>query len=241
MLQPLQSSPIPRYLQIADLLRKRIGRGQWRTGEQLPTLEALVAEFGVARVTVRQAIDVLTREGLVQPRQGRGTFVTGMPAQDRHIKVQTTLAELDRIYRDTRPKIVTLEEAVSDAPLEPEDGQPAERYVFMRRVHSRDGAPYCVINIHLAEDIFARHSRRFRKETVIPILMADPAITIARARQVLTIGSADLEVAQFLEMPVNAPVADVRRVFNDESGRVIYLGEVTYRGDAIRLEMDLVP
>ena len=52
MLQPLQSSPIPRYLQIADLLRKRIGRGQWRTGEQLPTLEALVAEFGVARVTV---------------------------------------------------------------------------------------------------------------------------------------------------------------------------------------------
>jgi GntR family transcriptional regulator len=64
---------------------------------------------------------------------------------------------------------------------------------------------------------------------------------IAKARQVLTIGTAELEVAQRLHIPVNAPVAEVRRVCADARGRVIYLGEVTYRGDFIHLEMDLKP
>ena len=59
-------------------------------------------------------------------------------------------------------------------------------------------------------DFFARlvcdFAERFRNETVIPILASHPDIRIARARQVLTIGSADLEVAQWLQVPVGAPV-----------------------------------
>ena len=42
-----------------------------------------------------------------------------------------------------------------------------------------------------------------------------------------------------LQVPVNAPVAEVRRVLTDAAGRVIYLGEVKYRGDFIRLQMTL--
>jgi len=60
-------SPIPRYVQLAEVLRARIGRGHWRAGEKLPSLDELGREFDVARVTVRQAIDVLAREGLVSP------------------------------------------------------------------------------------------------------------------------------------------------------------------------------
>jgi GntR family transcriptional regulator len=58
---------------------------------------------------------------------------------------------------------------------------------------------------------------------------------------VLTIASADLEVARLLEVPMNSPVAEVRRLFKDAGGTVIYLADVIYRGDAIRLEMDLQP
>ena len=69
-------SPVPRYAQLADLLRQRIARGVWKKGEKLPSLDELMAEFGVARVTVRQAVERLTRESLVSPQRGRGTFVT---------------------------------------------------------------------------------------------------------------------------------------------------------------------
>ena len=62
---------------------------------------------------------------------------------------------------------------------------------------------------------------------------------VVTARQVLTISTADLEVARHLGVPVNAPVADVRRVFTGPKRRVIYLGEVTYRGDFVHVEFDL--
>lgn len=234
-------SPIPRYLQVADVLRQRIGRGLWPQGQRLPSLELLSAEFGVARVTMRQAIELLARDGLVSPQQGRGTFVTGRPSHERSINVVTTLDELARLYRDTEPQIVNIDESTAAPALRPGEGLPAERYVFMRRVHSREGLPYCVINIHLDERIFRRSPKRFRDETVIPLLTAMKGLTIARAHQVLTIGTADMEVARLLGVPVNAPVAEVRRVFRDESDRVIYLGEVSYRGDAIHVEMNLKP
>lgn len=236
-----QDGGIPRYLQIADLMRQRIVRGQWVKGEKLPSLEALVGEFGVARVTVRQAVDLLARDGLVSPQQGRGTFVTAQPPRSQWLKVQTTLDELAKVYDDTKPEIVNIDESIAHAPLTPEDGTAAERYVFMRRVHSRGGQPYCVINIYLDERIFRKHPERFRNETVIPLLTKLRHGGVARARQVLTIGTADMEVARLLQVSVNAPVAEVRRVFTDADGRVIYLGEVTYRGDFVHLEMDLKP
>ena len=76
---------------------------------------------------------------------------------------------------------------------------------------------------------------------MIPILTSMKGVTIAKAHQVLTIGTADMEVARLLELPMNAPVAEVRRIFKDPEDTVIYLAEVTYRGDAIQVEMDLKP
>jgi GntR family transcriptional regulator len=124
--------------------------------------------------------------------------------------------------------------------LEAKDGTPAPRYRFMRRVHSRDGQPYCVISIYLDERVFRRGPARFRRETVIPVLL-DLKVRIARAHQTLRIGTADVETASHLGVPINSPVADVRRVFRAPDGTVLYLGEVTYRGDYIDLEMDLKP
>jgi DNA-binding GntR family transcriptional regulator len=71
-----RNSPLPRYAQLADLLRHRIARAIWEPGDLLPSLDNLEAEFGVARVKVRQAIERLTRQGLVLPQRGRGTLAT---------------------------------------------------------------------------------------------------------------------------------------------------------------------
>lgn len=229
------------YLQLADLMRARIERGQWPQGHRLPSLEALMDEFRVARVTVRQAIDLLARDGLLSPQRGRGTFVTGEPEKKRIINVVTTLDELSRVYEDTQPRIVNIEESVTPPPLSLSEGAPAERYTYMRRVHLRDGRPYCVIDIYLDERIFRQAPAKFRASTVIPLLTSMPSVHIRTAHQVLTIATADLEVAHHLEVAVNAPVAEVRRIFKDRAGTVIYLADVTYRGDAIRLEMDLKP
>jgi GntR family transcriptional regulator len=235
----LDNAEVPLYVQLADLFRQRIVKGVWRHGEKLPSLEQLVAEFEVARVTVRQAIERLTRDGLVSPQRGRGTFVTGAPRNDRWLRVETTLRNLADVYRDTQPTILNIDESTRAPRLTDGDGVAAPKYVYMRRVHKHSGRPYCVIDIYLDAEVFARHPARFRKETVIPILMSLASPRIATARQVLTISTADLEVARHLGIPVNAPVAEVRRVFTGPKRRVIYLGEVTYRGDFVHVEFDL--
>jgi GntR family transcriptional regulator len=234
-------SPVPRYAQLAALFRRRIERGIWPSGGQLPTLEALMAEFGVARVTVRQAINLLTREGLVAAHRGRGTFVTALPEQRTGLRLATTLTAIADIYRHDEPTLTLIDDAAGTPRLAPGEGTPAPRYRFLRRVHSRDGEAYCAISIYLDERVFRKAPARFRRHTVIPVLLDLPNVRIARAWQTLTIGTADVEVARLIGMPVNAPVAEVRRVCQDASGTVIYLGEVTYRGDYVRLEMDLKP
>ena len=85
----------------------------------MPANELLAAEFGVSRVTIRQAAELLARDGIIEAQQGRGTFITGTPKQDRGLKVETTLCELAEVYRDTSPEVINISESRTDAPCAP--------------------------------------------------------------------------------------------------------------------------
>lgn len=235
-----ETSPVPLYAQLAALLRQRIARGDWQLGARLPSQDQLTREFAVAHVTVRQAIKLLENDGLLLSRQGRGTFVTGRGAE-RRLQVQTTLHNLVQMLQGDEPQLLNVAENHATPRLTDADGIAAPSYVHMRRVHLRDGIPYCVILIYLDERVFRLAPERFRSEVMIPILVSLPGVRIAQARQALTIGSADPEIAAHLNIAVHAPVAFVRRVFRSPDGTAIYLGEVTYRGDLVQLDMDLVP
>jgi GntR family transcriptional regulator len=72
----------PKYLRIHGDLRERITSGQWRAGSPLPSQRELADEFGVSVMTLRQALQLLTDEGLIEPRHGSGTFVAAHYAYD---------------------------------------------------------------------------------------------------------------------------------------------------------------
>lgn len=233
------SSRVPLYLQIADSLRDRIARGVWQQGEVIPTLEQIAAEFDVARVTARQAVQLLMSEGALTPQRGRGTFVCATPPVMKPVQVVTTLKALAEMYQATSQQPLTVEESRRKPPVIAADGELARDYIYMKRVHSSNGLPYCVISLYLEEKIFSMSPDRFRNELVIPILVSLSPQRIAKARQTLTISSADAETARLLRVPTDAPVARVQRIFNDADNVVIYYADVVYRGDAVKVEMDL--
>jgi GntR family transcriptional regulator len=237
----LRAGAAPLYQQIAGTLRQRIMRGHWPVGALLPPLERLTEEFQVARVTVRQAIRLLAEEGLVEARRGRGTRVVAAGATRHALKVETTLAALVDLYRDDVPELETeVQQTITDLPIETAPGETYPGYRRMRRIHSRAGERYCVITIHVAEEIFARHEAAMRTRVLLPILFEDPAITVASARQTLVIDRCDIETAALLRLSIGDPTAEVRRILRDERGRILYLADVTYRGDYVRLDMDLL-
>lgn len=73
--------PVTPYRQLAAILRVRIARGDWAEGRPIASETRLVQEYGIARTTVRRALDLLVEEGVVWKVQGRGTYV-GQPPEE---------------------------------------------------------------------------------------------------------------------------------------------------------------
>jgi GntR family transcriptional regulator len=226
---------------MAEILRQKIARGAWKEGELLPTLTDLAAEFGVAKVTVRQAVKMLEEEGLVAPKRGRGTTVLPQVKAQRPLKVETRLADLIEMYSGDVPELVPLEDCAADLPEDVAFGTPApEGYHMIRRMHARDGQRYCIITLYFALPVFARHEARLRRELALPVLFSEPDIDVRTARQTMTISKCGIETARLLDLSIGDPIADVRRVLCDGAGRILYLADVIYRGDYVRLDMDLM-
>ncbi|WP_328860875.1 GntR family transcriptional regulator [Streptomyces sp. NBC_00306] len=74
-----REGPVPPYRQIADQLRARIADGSIPVGRRIPSLVELEQQYGVARDTLRKAVQVLKDEGLVETVSGMGVYVTALP------------------------------------------------------------------------------------------------------------------------------------------------------------------
>lgn len=235
----LHESPVTLYRQIATLMRKDIEDERWVPGERLPSLEMLARQYGVALVTLRAAVRLLEEQRFVVRVQGRGTFVSDELPTRRWLRLQSDWSSLLRMWEHNRARLVRVADAVANPILHADDGTPARAYRYMRRVHFSEDVPYAVVNIYVDQSLYRRDPHRFDSEMVIVLLDAMPDVEIVRARQCLTITTADLSAAELLDVPVGSPVGEVRRVLRDQHGVAIYVGETVYRGDLVKLESEL--
>jgi methanogenic corrinoid protein MtbC1 len=93
-----RASAIPLHYQLATILRTAIAHGRLRAGRQLPAEKELAVQLGLARGTVRQAIDRLVREGLLLRRHGWGTFVAAGGQEHHEDADGAAAAELQAEY-----------------------------------------------------------------------------------------------------------------------------------------------
>jgi len=232
-------SRVPRYLRVASVLRRRIRDAHWAVGGRIATLEELGREFGVARVTVRQAIDLLQSEGLVKSFQGRGTFVTKAQRNERWLHLATDWESLIAPIRDNVPEILG-GGGWPPPRIESGDGIAAPGYVHIRSVQKRQGKPYAYARVSIAEHVHAKAPRLFASRVALAVISEMRQLKISRAHQTLAIGAADMETARRLGMALNAPTAEARCVVTGQGGMVIYVGEITYPGDCVRLNIELI-
>ena len=240
LLRAYDRSRVPLYLQVASVMRQRIEEGQWRPGQKISTLVQLEEEFQVARVTVRQAVDMLSKEGLLARQQGRGTFVSG-GAPDRHwLRLETDWDVLVAAIKDNVVKRIKLDNRPAAPTLKEGEGLLADDYVFLRSCQFRDGEPYGLVSVHLAKHVFDRDPHAFTHRTALPTLGSLMDIGISHAHQTLVIGGANPETADYLRIALGAPTAECRCVVLDSGGVAIYVADISYRGDVIKLHVDLL-
>ena len=236
---PDRAQPLPLYYQIYETLRAQLADGVWAVGEFLPPIPQLAARFSVSIVTIRQALELLRADGLVMSERGRGTSVVEVPATTKPLYLESTVSELIRLYSEDVPELEPLDEGVSIPALSQADFTLCQSYYFMKRAHIRDGMRYCLITLHIREDLFRRHEDDFRQRLALPVLFANGDVKIGRAWQILQIEKADHSVATLLKIPPGDPVARVKRYITDNVNELIYCAEVHYRHDCIQYSMEL--
>lgn len=238
--QLLNRSSIPLFLQVASTLRRRIEVGIWPPGGRIPNLEDLANEFSVARTTVRQAVSRLEDEGIIWRKQGKGTFVNEHIEDRRWLNLQTEWKTLVHFIKGTKTELLA---SLGNTPLPTlsiEEGEPVSSYHYMKRLHLKENEAYCIIDVYLDSNIYNQKPDVFDSQTILSVLDSMPDITIARAHQILTIGTADIENAKFLGISLESPVANVRRIITGKDREIIYLGDVVYRADFVKLDINLI-
>lgn len=229
------TSRVSLYLKVANILRSRIVKGVWRRGDRLPTISALCKEFQVGRITIRQALHLLSGEGLIISSRGRGTYVSTdavpTPAQSKtasHLdQDQASLHILDITGPKPLPRSLLGEDKAYD------------NYHCVRKLRFHGETPYCLMDIYVLTSVFTEIPQpEIDKIPLARLISEFSSKPVSRASQSLTVGAADYECSRLLECAMAAPVAEIDRSFLDADGFLISRGHYLYRGDLFLMETD---
>lgn len=227
------------YSQLASVLRGRIARGEWPEGTAIPTLDELSEEYGVARVSVRQAVQLLVTEGILSSRRGRRTMVIKSGLYERTLSTGVT-APLEQVSQFSSRIIATTEEPELPSFVRGL-GKAARSYIKIRKIDHDAAEPYAVSDIFVAKSVYDRIPKRAMAKFKISRLVREVlSVPLVSAREKIMIAAASLEEASSLDCPLAAPVAVVHRVYVNADSQIVYAGWSVYRGDRFFVERELL-
>jgi GntR family transcriptional regulator len=236
------ADPLPKYHRIYLVLREQLDEGRFTAG--LPGELVLMREYGVARVTVRKALERLAAEGRIIRERGRGTVPT-VRARRRAPEVGRPplaglLENIVELGRRTSVRVlacalVPAPDAVAQA-LQIDPGAQVQKAIRVRS--GRDG-PLSYITTWVPAALAQGFGRReLTKQPLLELLEA-AGVRIGDATQTIGAKLADAAVAPRLEVAVGSALLAVSRLVRDADGRPVQWLDGLYRPDRYQYTMQL--
>lgn len=230
----------PLYFQLKRLLLELIDNEELKPGERIPSERELSRQFGISRMTVRQALAELVHESVLLRRQGRGTFVA-----DR--KIVQGLMELSSFSEDMRrrgmvPGARLLEVQLQEASRKVERALALgadRRVLVVRRLRLADGEPMALEVTHLPYTLVGSLPRERLEGSLYEYLEKDLGIELASAHQTLEPVVAAEEEARLLGVPPGSPLLLMERTTLSRSGAPVEFVRSVYRGDRYKFFVEL--
>lgn len=216
---------IPMYKQLQDDLKNRIKNGEYKARERIPSEKNLTQMYGVSIITVRKAISELVEEGILEKKQGKGTFVSAVKLQ-RNLQQVISFSEACRLS-GTTPGSKLLERKLitpTNSVLEKLGCQSGDKVVFLSRLRFVNGEPVVIetnqfpiaYSFLLEEDLVDK--------SLFEILKQKMGITVQYSKREIKIVRATSFEAELLQVPKNEPLLLQRTLALSGEGKPVFVG-----------------
>jgi GntR family transcriptional regulator len=235
--------PLPKYHQVYLVLREHLAEGRFRDG--LPAELRLVQQFGVARATVRKALERLQAEGLIDRKPGRGTTprrnaAPADPAPGQPARLAGLLENIVSMGLRTQVKVLTCDVLSAPDAVARQLALPARARVQKAvRVRSNHEGPLSHITTWVPAELARRFGRRELAREPILLLLEGAGVRIGRAAQSISACPADAKVAAQLGVKRGTALLAVDRLVYDIDERPVQWLQGLYRPDRYQYEMQL--
>ncbi len=228
-----------RYLDLADALRARVASGRVGPGGALPGEVDLATEYGASRVTVRRALDVLRREGLVTSRRGAGWFVAVDPVRQPLGRVTTIEAAVEAAGATPGRRILGFGFVTAPPPAAAAlDTEPGADVLRVERLNLADDRPFALVVVYVRGDLGAALSRADVEHAPFYDLLPLRGVQLGTVQQTIGAEVADGPTAQLLDTDTGAALLVSRRVTSDTGGKPVLYSEHRYPADRTTLEIE---
>ena len=238
----LELGPVPLHHQVYLDLRGALDAGDWTPGQQLPPERELAARYGCSLITVRRALDELTREGRLERTRGRGTFVL-RPRLDRDIAAAASFTD-EMQERGLDPATQLLSARPESAPASVAEAlglEPGSPTLYLERLRLAGGEPYLLEQVHLPAERFpGLLSIDLERTSLYEVLATRYATPVVRAREVLEPVLLRAREAKLLAQKRGAPALRIEGIAFAEDGSPVESGRTYVRGDRSRYYVDRV-
>ncbi len=234
-----RDSAKPLFRQIEEAIGIRIASGELGPGSSVPPEMVLAEHLGVARGTVRHAIEGLVARGVLERRRGKGTWVTAF-------LIERFLGRITSFSEDTKARgmlpgsqLLSIEMIPTPTAIRGEFGGEGDQVWRLTRLRSADGVPVAIEVCHVPINLFTHDELEHAVQGSLYEAFHRMGRPPARARLVVEAMNAGVREAQALGVPAGAACFRQRRVTSARDRTVLEMVESIYRADVYRIRVDL--
>jgi GntR family transcriptional regulator len=232
-----RDDPLPLYEQLAHIIASKIGGGQLAPGKRLPTELDLARDYSISRETVRQAIGILERQGLVIRRRAKGTFVAAPRVTQDLAQLRSFRGGL--VDRGVVPEMELLEFRLAEPPKEFAAAFGEREVMRLLRRYVVKSKPLAIADIYLhpiAKAISWEVAERHDTYAIFGEFLRTP---VARAAATIRADVAGRTIGRLLDLRPSQAVLVLVQTHYAASGEVLVRSALHVRADAYELHIDM--